>query len=52
MMDYSNVFFLKGKKAVITGGCGYLGKEIVKGLNDFGADVAVIDYKIAKTIEY
>ena len=48
MMDYSNVFSLKRKKAVITGGCGYLGKEIVKGLNDFGADVAVIDYKIAE----
>ena len=45
-MDYTNLFSLNGKKAVVTGGCGYLGREIVKGLKDFGADVMVIDYKI------
>ena len=30
-MVYMNIFSLSGKKAVITGGAGYLGKEIVKG---------------------
>ena len=47
-MDYRDIFSLDGKKAVVTGGCGYLGKEIVKGLVDFGAEVAVIDYKITE----
>ena len=45
-MSYSNLFSLKNKKVVITGGCGYLGSEIVKGLADFGADVAVVDWNI------
>ena len=45
-MSYSNIFSLKGKKAVITGGCGYLGSEIVKGLADFGAEVVVVDWMI------
>ena len=47
-MDYKNMFSLEGRKAVITGGCGYLGREIVKGMVDFGADVYVIDYKISE----
>ena len=50
-MDYTNLFSLDGKKAVVTGGCGYLGKEIVKGLKDFGADVMVIDYKIPEDMK-
>ena len=40
------MFSLEGRKAVITGGCGYLGREIVKGMVDYGADVYVVDYKI------
>ena len=51
-MDYTNLFSLYGKKAVVTGGCGYLGKEIVKGLKDFGADVMVIDYKISEDMKF
>ena len=47
-MDYKNMFSLEGRKAVITGGCGYLGREIVKGMVDYGADVYVIDYKISE----
>lgn len=47
-MSYSDLFSLHGKKAVVTGGCGYLGSEIVKGLADFGADVAVIDRDISE----
>lgn len=44
-MDYRNLFSLKGKNVVVTGGCGYLGSEIVKGLNELGANVKVIDYQ-------
>lgn len=47
-MEYKDLFSLEGKKAVITGGCGYLGREIVKGFVDFGADVFVLDYKIVE----
>lgn len=50
-MDYKNMFSLEGRKAVITGGCGYLGCEIVKGMVDYGADVYVIDYKISEIEE-
>ncbi len=45
-MDYKGMFSLAGKKAVITGGCGYLGREVVKGLAEFGAKVVVADQKI------
>ncbi len=45
-MSYADLFSLKGRKAVVTGGCGYLGREIVKGLADFGADVVVVDWII------
>lgn len=47
-MSYNSIFSLEGKKVVITGGCGYLGREVVKGLHDFGADVVVIDWKITE----
>ena len=46
--EYGELFSLKNKKVVVTGGCGYLGREIVKGLVDFGAEVAVLDYKISE----
>ena len=46
--EYGELFSLKNKKVVVTGGCGYLGREIVKGLVDFGAEVAVLDYKITE----
>lgn len=41
--DYSNLFSLKGKNIVITGGLGYLGKECVKGLAQHGANLAIVD---------
>lgn len=47
-MEYTNLFSLEGRNIVITGGCGYLGREIVKGLVDFGANVHVVDYKISE----
>ena len=45
-MSYKDMFSLVGKTAVITGGCGYLGSEIVRGLVDFGAEVHVVDWEI------
>lgn len=46
MSSYRDLFSLAGRKVVITGGCGYLGREIVKGMFDFGAEVVVVDWKI------
>lgn len=43
-MDYKNLFSLIGRNIVVTGGNGYLGSEIVRGLRDFGAHVLSIDY--------
>jgi gluconate 5-dehydrogenase len=51
-MDYKNIFLLTDRKVVVTGGCGYLGSEIVKGFVDFGADVVVIDYQIQEIDGY
>lgn len=45
-MDYKDLFSLAHKKAVVTGGCGYLGKEVVYGLAEFGAEVVVLDAKV------
>ena len=42
-MSYTEIFSLSGKKAIITGGAGYLGREIVKGFLDFGTKVVVAD---------
>jgi NAD(P)-dependent dehydrogenase (short-subunit alcohol dehydrogenase family) len=40
---YHNLFSCKDKVALITGGFGLIGKEIVQGLNDFGALVCIAD---------
>ena len=40
---YRNLFSCKDKVALVTGGLGLIGKEIVQGLNDFGASVCVAD---------
>lgn len=47
---YSNLFSCKNKVAIVTGGCGLIGREIVKGLSEFGAKVYVADkgVKVAK----
>lgn len=42
-MDLSNLFSLKGKTAVVTGGGGVLGGAIASGLAEAGAAVAVAD---------
>lgn len=40
---YKNIFSLKKKGIVVTGGYGYLGRKIVEGLLDFGARVVIAD---------
>lgn len=40
---YCNLFSCKDKVALVTGGLGLIGKEVVRGLNDFGASVCVAD---------
>jgi len=42
-MNYKQLFSLKGKVAVITGGAGLIGKELVKGLAESGAVVVLCD---------
>ncbi|PJZ70289.1 short-chain dehydrogenase [Leptospira perolatii] len=49
--DYSNVFSLKGKVAIITGGAGLLGQEFCNGLASFGASVAIVDLNLEKATE-
>lgn len=39
----NNLFSCKGKIAVVTGGSGLIGREIVKGLINFGAKVCIAD---------
>jgi len=40
---YRNLFSCKDKFALVTGGLGLIGKNIVRGLNDFGSSVCVAD---------
>jgi len=42
-VEILNIFSLKGKKAVITGGLGVLGSAIARGLGKAGAEVAICD---------
>ncbi len=42
-ISYRNQFDLSGKTAVITGGCGILGKHFCAALAECGANVAVVD---------
>ncbi len=41
-MSFANLFSLKGKTALITGGAGYFGQQFVRGLLDFGAERVII----------
>ena len=42
-MSYKNLFDLKNKVVVVTGGAGLIGGEIIRGLHDFGAKVYIAD---------
>jgi NAD(P)-dependent dehydrogenase (short-subunit alcohol dehydrogenase family) len=47
-ISYKKIFDCSGKVAVVTGGAGLLGSEIVRGLSTFGARVVVADSEINK----
>ena len=47
-MDYSKLFDMTGKVAIVTGGTGYLGSTNVKALQAFGAKVVVADIRAAE----
>lgn len=40
---YNDLFSCKDKVAIVTGGAGLIGREIVKGLHEFGATVYIAD---------
>ena len=42
-MKYDNLFSLQGKIAVVTGGSGYIGEELVRSLAEFKATVLLAD---------
>jgi len=48
---YSNLFSCKGKVAIITGGCGLIGREITRALSEFGALVYIADINKEKAVE-
>ena len=45
-VNYSELFDLKGKVAIVTGGIGILGKRFCSGLADAGANVVVVDLEL------
>jgi NAD(P)-dependent dehydrogenase (short-subunit alcohol dehydrogenase family) len=49
MTSFKALFDLKGRTAVVTGGCGILGRRFADGLAEFGADVAILDLDQAAT---
>jgi NAD(P)-dependent dehydrogenase (short-subunit alcohol dehydrogenase family) len=49
--SYRNLFSLKGKVAIVTGGVGILGQHFCKGLAEMGAKVAVVDLQGEKAEE-
>ena len=48
-MDYRELMDMTGKVCIVTGGVGYLGKENVKILQDFGATVVAADIRDSDT---
>ncbi|MGY3034700.1 NAD(P)-dependent dehydrogenase (short-subunit alcohol dehydrogenase family) [Bradyrhizobium sp. USDA 4354] len=47
--SFKALFDLTGRTAVITGGCGILGRRFAEGLAEFGANVAIVDLDQAAT---
>ena len=42
-MNNNDLLVLKNKEVLVTGGCGFIGSEIVKQLSQIGANVTIID---------
>src|SRR4051812_39297278 len=47
--SFKALFDLTGRTAVVTGGCGILGRRFAEGLAEFGVHVAIIDLDQAAT---
>ena len=50
-VSYGDLFDLRGKVAVVTGGAGILGEHFCIGLAESGADVAIVDLKSERASE-
>ncbi len=42
-MTNNDLLVLKNKEVLVTGGCGFIGSEIIKQLSQIGANVTIID---------
>lgn len=47
--DFTNLFNLTDKVAVVTGGMGGIGRDLALGLGQYGSDVIILDKKIDET---
>lgn len=50
--NYQDLFSLKNKTAIVTGGLGILGRSFCAGLAAFGANVVVVDLDEEKTVDF
>jgi len=50
-VSYGDLFDLRGKVAIVTGGAGILGEHFCIGLAELGADVAIVDLKSERASE-
>lgn len=52
MKDFRHLFSLEGKVAVVTGGAGGIGRDVILGLGQYGADVVVFDLHTESVASY